>query len=80
MDNCVFLFRIDAEKKIGNCEKAFMAKKLNENNIIDQKKNKKVTFDEKVIMHTCENEKDTETEKTNRKIRKRKGYKCKFIS
>ena len=63
MDNCASIFRIDAERKIGNCEKAFMAKKFNENKVIDQNKNKKVTFDEKVIMHTCENEKDTETEK-----------------
>ena len=34
-------------------------------------KNKKVTFNEKVIMYTCENEKDTETEKKLKNQRKK---------
>ena len=44
MDNCGFLFSIDAEREIGYCEKGFMAKKQNEINITNQEKNKKVTF------------------------------------
>ena len=72
-DNCGFLFSIDAERKNGNYEKAFMAKKVNENNIINQNKNKKVTFDENVIIHTCEKEKDTETEtETEKPIKNQK--------
>ena len=35
-----------------------MAKKLNENNIIDQKKNKKVTFDEKTLNYNPESTKN----------------------
>ena len=40
-----------------------MAKKFNGNDIVDENRNKKVMFNEKIIMHTCKIEKDMETEK-----------------
>ena len=49
-----------------------MAKKQNENNITNQDKYKKVMFDENIIMHTYEKEKDTETEKSIKKSKKEK--------
>ena len=40
-DNCGFLFSIDGERKISKCEKAFMAQKLDENNIGEVNKTRK---------------------------------------
>ena len=74
-DNCGFLFSIDAERKISNCEKAFMAKKFDRNDIVDENRNKKVSFDEKVIMHTCKNENNMGTEQPIVKYQKKEKLK-----
>ena len=76
MDNSGFLFSIDGVRKISKYEKAFMAQKLDEKNIGEVTKNKKVTFDERVINHTCKTKnnykENSETEKAKEKLKKKK--------
>ena len=69
-------FCIDQVRKISKCEKAFMAQKLDAKNVGEVNKNKKVTFDEKVINHTCKTknhyEENSETEKAIEKLKNKK--------
>ena len=68
-------FCIDGERKISKCEKVFMAQKLDTKNIGEVTRNKKVTFEERVINHTCKTKnnykENSETEKVMEILKKK---------